>query len=214
MEQRIAAVRREAEHAHREARLAVGRDLRRLAGLRADPTGPVDTASVARASPTPYCRLLGLLEPQAAAAQTPAPPDAPLITPGAGLGEEQRIRAAAQRAAMFEVEIHKKIAIAAACLVFALVGIPIALRFPRGGTGLVLATSVAVFAIYYVGLIGGEELGDRLVVSPFLAMWTPNLAFTALGLAGLWFVNRTGMSPRGMSWHDTWRALRRRRPRR
>jgi len=28
--------------------------------------------------------------------------------------------------------------------------------------------------VYYVGLIAGEELGDRLIVSPFVAMWTPN----------------------------------------
>lgn len=213
MAQRIADVRREAEQARREARTSVGRDLRRLAGLRADSAGPADTGHVARAAPPLYCRVLGVLEPREAAAQAPAPPSAPLITPGAALGEEQRIQLAAQRAAMFEVEIQKKIAIAAACLVFALVGIPIALRFPRGGTGLVLATSVAVFAIYYVGLIGGEELGDRLVVSPFIAMWTPNLVFTALGLAGLWLVNRAGTSPRGMSWRDTWRAVRRRRPR-
>jgi len=210
MQQRIAEVRREADRAQRDGRRAVGRDLRRLAGLRVDSAGAADTM-VPRPSPSLYCLLLGVFEPAEAAAQTPARPSGALITPGAALGEEQRIRLAAQRAAMFEVEIQKKLAIAAACVVFALVGIPIALRFPRGGTGLVLATSVAVFAIYYVGLIGGEELGDRLVVSPFLAMWTPNLAFAALGLAGLWLVNRTGTSPRGMSWGDTWRAVRRRR---
>jgi lipopolysaccharide export system permease protein len=121
------------------------------------------------------------------------------------------VRGAAQRAAIFRVEIQKKYAIAAACLVFAVLGIPIALRFPRGGTGLVLATSVVVFAIYYVGLIGGEELGDRLVVSPFVAMWIPNLVLATIGLLGLWVVERTGTSPRGSSWADTWRAVRRRR---
>jgi lipopolysaccharide export system permease protein len=150
-------------------------------------------------------------------AQTPGPPaarepgPAGPLTPGAGLGEEQRVRGAAQRAANFRVEIQKKYALAAACLVFAVLGIPIALRFPRGGTGLVLATSVVVFAIYYVGLIGGEELGDRLVVSPFVAMWIPNLVLATIGLLGLWVVERTGTSPRGSSWADTWRAVRRRR---
>src|SRR2546426_11598741 len=41
-------------------------------------------------------------------------------------GEEQRIRSAYQRAAGYEVEIQKKYAIAAACVIFALVGAPIA----------------------------------------------------------------------------------------
>jgi lipopolysaccharide export system permease protein len=54
----------------------------------------------------------------------------------------------------------------------------------------VIGVSVAVFAIYYIGLIGGEDLGDRMILSPFFAMWIPNLLFTAIGLAALWFVRR------------------------
>src|SRR5438552_1571715 len=120
---------------------------------------------------------------------------------------EMRVRAARQRAASYEVEIHKKYAIAAACIAFALVGIPVALRFPRGGVGLVLATSLIVYTVYYVGLIGGEELGDRLFVSPFFAMWTPNLLFSALGLAGLWVVRRPGDAPQGGDWTDLFRTF-------
>src|SRR5205823_923011 len=115
-----------------------------------------------------------------AAPFTPPYVAAGLITPGAGTGEEQRLRAARERAAAYEVEIQKKYAIALACLVFALVGAPIALRFQRGGVGLVLGVSVAVFTVYYIGLIGGEELGDRLILSPFFAMWTDKLS-TYLG---------------------------------
>src|SRR5204863_9376165 len=93
---------------------------------------------------------------------TPPYVTATLITPGAGVSEQQRLHAARERAAAYEVEIQKKYAIAVACLVFALVGAPIALRFQRGGVGLVLGVSVAVFTIYYFGLIGGDALGDRL----------------------------------------------------
>jgi lipopolysaccharide export system permease protein len=100
------------------------------------------------------------------------------------------------------VEIQKKLTIATACIVFALVGIPVALRFPRGGVGLVIGTSVVVFAIYYIGLIGGEDLGDRLILSPFLAMWTPNLIFCLVGLVGLWVVRSEGSPARGGDWSD------------
>jgi len=131
-----------------------------------------------------------------APAPAPAPaahmPPTSLVTVGATAGEEQRIRSAYQRAAGYEVEIQKKYAIAAACVIFALVGAPIALRYHRGGVGLVIGTSVAVFTIYYVGLIGGESLGDRLVVPPFLSMWLPNLLFAVVSLIGLWRIRKPG----------------------
>src|SRR5438093_1509868 len=112
-------------------------------------------------------------------------------------------------AATYEVEIQKKYAIATACLVFALVGVPVALRFQRGGVGLVIGVSVAVFAVYYVGLIVGEDLGDQLIVSPFLAMWTPNLIFAAAGVFGLWRIRKPGNAPHGGDWSDVVEALRR-----
>src|SRR5437667_1895403 len=115
-----------------------------------------------------------------------------LITPAATVGEEQRRRSAEQRAAMYEVEIQKKYAIAAACIVFALVGAPAALRYYRGGVGLVIGLSVAVFTVYYVGLIGGENLGDRLIVGPFVSMWLPNLICAAVGAIGVWRIRKPG----------------------
>ena len=82
----------------------------------------------------------------------------------------------------YEVEIQKKFALAAACFVFVLLGAPIALRFPRGGVGLTIGVSLIVFALYYVGLIGGESLARRDFVPPFISMWGANLIFTALAL--------------------------------
>ncbi len=84
-----------------------------------------------------------------------------------------------------------------------------ALRFQRGGVGLVIGVSVAVFAVYYVGLIVGEDLGDQLIVSPFLAMWTPNLIFAAAGVFGLWRIRKPGNAPHGGDWSDVVEALRR-----
>src|SRR5947208_10391705 len=216
MRQAAAAARRDASRAAEDARLAIENDLRRLVGLapgRAPPAPYVpDTAP-----PGLYCRALrrfaAWLLPREAEAQTPraAPPSLPpprtpvpqpFVTPGAGIGEDQRVRDAETRAATYEVEIHKKYAIAAACLVFALVGVPVALRFQRGGVGLVIGVSVGVFTVYYVGLIAGEELGNRLLVSPFLAMWTPNLIFATAGLFGLWRIRKPGNAPHGGDWSD------------
>lgn len=75
----------------------------------------------------------------------------------------------------YQVEIHKKWAIAFACLIFVLLGGPFAVRFPQGGVGMVIATSVGIFFVYWMGLIGGERLADRGLMHPVLAMWLPNL---------------------------------------
>lgn len=89
----------------------------------------------------------------------------------------------------YEVEIHKKLAIAFACLVFTLIGPPLALRFPRGGVGMVVAASTLIFSVYWVGLIAGESLADRRVANPAVTMWISNVIFT---LVGLWLVRHMG----------------------
>jgi lipopolysaccharide export system permease protein len=82
----------------------------------------------------------------------------------------------------FNVEIHKKLAIAFACIVFSLIGPPLALRFPRGGVGLVIAASSVIFSVYWVGLIAGESLADRRVADPAVTMWAGNALFLVAGL--------------------------------
>ena len=120
---------------------------------------------------------------------------------------EVRRRGLLQQAARFQIEMHKKFAIAASCLVFVLVGAPIALRFPRGGVGLVIGASVLIFGLYYVGLIGGETLADELIVTPFWAMWTANLVMAAIGLALFLQLNRQRVAARG-GWRERLAALR------
>ncbi len=94
-----------------------------------------------------------------------------------------------RRVNTFEVEIHKKFAIPFACIVFVLIGAPIAIRFPSGGTGLVITVTGIVLAFYDVTLRNGETMSDRGTLSPAIAMWTANAVFFALGLV---MVTRTG----------------------
>ena len=91
-----------------------------------------------------------------------------------------------RRINQYWVEIHKKGTIPAACIVFVLLGATIAVRFPRGGVALVVGVSLVCFGVYYVFLIVGEDLSDRLWMSPLLAMWSPNILFGLFGLAALW----------------------------
>jgi lipopolysaccharide export system permease protein len=224
MAQVVRSAGNDARSAHRQGDATVQRDLRRLAGLALVPAPVADTP--ADTAPGVFCRMLSrltswLLPAPAQAAQTPSPTVAvpvtppappivsqvPLVTPGGSSSEQDGVDSARRRAAVYLVEIHKKLAIAAACFVFAVLGVPVALRFPRGGAGLVIGVSVVVFAVYYVGLIVGEDLGDRLIVSPFLSMWVPNLLFGALGLLGIWVMRRASPTARGGDWSDLKDAL-------
>ncbi|MEO6067245.1 MAG: LptF/LptG family permease [Gemmatimonadales bacterium] len=110
---------------------------------------------------------------------------------------QARIKGTQSRAGVYLVEVHKKWAISAACIVFVLIGVPIALRFPRGGMGIVIGGGLLIFLIADVGLIAGESLGKRGVVTPWLAMWTTNVVLAVAGIWGLARVSRESGSTRG-----------------
>ena len=101
------------------------------------------------------------------------------------------------RAAAYEVELQKKLALAAACVVLALVGVAIALRIPRSGAWLVIGASLAVFWAYYVMLLAGEDLADRLVISPFVGMWWANALLLAAALLLIVSRRRSPLAPGG-----------------
>lgn len=85
------------------------------------------------------------------------------------------------------VEIHKRIAIPAAALLFAFVGFPLGVRNRRGGRSFGLTVSVALIVVYYVLLNNGELLGRSGTVPPALGIWLPN---AAMALAGALFLRR------------------------
>ena len=82
----------------------------------------------------------------------------------------------------FLVEWHKKFSVPGACLVFALVGLPLGIRTHKGGKPAALVLALSIILLYYVGLTLGEDLGDRGYVWPWLAMWAPNLLVGGIGL--------------------------------
>ncbi len=90
------------------------------------------------------------------------------------------------RARQYEVEIHKKLAIPFACVVFALIGCPLGLISRRGNFGVSAAISLGFYIFYWACLIGGEKLADRGFISPLFSMWMGNFFILAFSLS-LWF---------------------------
>ena len=89
----------------------------------------------------------------------------------------------------FEIELHKRISISYACLVFGLVGAPLGIRRARTGRSAGIAIAMGVILVYYLVLGTGANLAETQALSPAAAYWVPNLLVT---LAALTLVFKKG----------------------
>lgn len=87
-----------------------------------------------------------------------------------------------QRENQYMVEFHKKFAIPVACLVFVLLGLPMAVTTARSGKGVSMGLALAVYLVYYLFLVGGEKLADRGRLDPAVAMWMADAVLGAMGV--------------------------------
>jgi len=125
------------------------------------------------------------------------------LTAAERVAREERYLAIRRRTLQGEInrytlEIAKKYSISFACIAFVLVGAPLGVMIRRSGKGVGFVTSIGFFIFYWICLVGGEALGDRGILNPWLAMWLPNLVF--LGLAAVFIrraVNDANLASRG-----------------
>lgn len=73
------------------------------------------------------------------------------------------------------IEYHKKFALSVSPIIFAFIAFPLGIITRRRQKGYSYVISIVVFLFYWISLIGGEALGDRGYISPFLAMWFANI---------------------------------------
>ena len=91
-------------------------------------------------------------------------------------------RSSSVPARWYLIEFHRRFALPTACLVLALVGIPLGLSSKKSGkSGGFVLTILLVFAYYVVSLIG-VSLARQGRVSPWFGAWLADLVFLALGL--------------------------------
>ncbi len=106
----------------------------------------------------------------------------------------------------FLVEIYKKVSIPFASIVFVLIGAPLGIMARKGNMGVAISLSVGFFLLYWVFLIGGEELADRQFLSPFMAMWAANII---VGTGGLFLTWRAVKETAFINWDRAEQILRR-----
>jgi len=82
----------------------------------------------------------------------------------------------------YEVEIHKKFSLPFACILFVLVGTSLGVLAKKGGFIIGTSLSFGFFLVYYILLIGGEDMADRNIVSPAVGLWTPNVILMIVAL--------------------------------
>jgi lipopolysaccharide export system permease protein len=97
----------------------------------------------------------------------------------------------------YGVEIHKKFSIPFSCIIFVLLGAPLAIRSGKKGMTMSIGFSILFFLIYYIFLISGEKLADRRFIVPWLSMWLPNII---LFIAAGFLVHSTVREARTINW--------------
>src|SRR5579863_5248936 len=88
------------------------------------------------------------------------------------------------------IEFHNRFALPTACVVLAMVGIPLGLSSKKSGkSGGFVLTIILVFVYYFVSLIG-VSLAKQGKVSPAFGAWLANIVFFAAALFLLWQAER------------------------
>ena len=99
-----------------------------------------------------------------------------------GKTDPGKVKFMKKRISQLWVEIHKKFSIPFAAIAFILMGAPIAVMTRKSGFSAAFGFSFLLFMFYYIFLVGGEELADRAIIPPLVAMWFPNILFIGIGL--------------------------------
>ena len=82
---------------------------------------------------------------------------------------------------VYLIELHKRFAYPAACLVLMLIGIPLGLSSRRGGKSTGFVVTIALVFIYYFISYTGVELAREGKVPVFAGVWAVNFLFGLFG---------------------------------
>jgi LPS export ABC transporter permease LptG len=108
------------------------------------------------------------------------------------------------------VEFQRRIAFPAACLLFALLGVPIGVRPRRGGRAAGLVLTLVLIGGYYFVFVTGSHMAQQGSISPWLGVWGANIVSLAIGIIFLRRIEKVRKPNRLVAWVDS--LFRRSRP--
>lgn len=88
------------------------------------------------------------------------------------------------------IEFHRRLALPAACVVLALVGIPLGLSSKKGGKSSGFVLAIALVFLYYSASLVGLSMARQGKVSPGVGVWLADFVFLIGGLFLLWRAER------------------------
>ncbi|MGB8787903.1 MAG: LPS export ABC transporter permease LptF [Candidatus Acidiferrales bacterium] len=101
-------------------------------------------------------------------------------------------------------EFQRRLAFPAACLVFALLGVPIGVRPRRGGRAAGFVLTLVMISLYYLVFVAGTHYAQLGAVSPVVGVWAANIVAAVLALILLRGIEHT----RGQNrFSRAWEAL-------
>jgi len=80
------------------------------------------------------------------------------------------------------VELHRRLAFPAACLVFALLGVPVGARPRRGGRAMGFVLTLLLIIGYYLLFVTGAGMARRGAIPPGMGIWAANFLAGLIGL--------------------------------
>ena len=94
------------------------------------------------------------------------------------------------KARYYEIEFHRRFALPFACLVLAMVGIPLGLSARKGGKSTGFVLTILLVVVYYFFSLLGVQMARQGRISPWFGSWMGNIFFFVCGLVLLWRVDR------------------------
>jgi LPS export ABC transporter permease LptF/LPS export ABC transporter permease LptG len=104
------------------------------------------------------------------------------------------------------VELHRRLAFPAACLVFALLGVPVGVRPRRGGRATGLILTLVLIAGYYFLFVTGAHMAQQGSIAPWLGIWIANVVGFVVGLYLLGMIENIRKPSRLVAWFEARRA--------
>lgn len=80
------------------------------------------------------------------------------------------------------IEWHRKIVLAAACLILFLIGAPLGSIIRKGGLGTPLIAAISFFMVFYFTTTLGEKFAKQAKLNPFAGMWLAAFILVPIGL--------------------------------
>jgi LPS export ABC transporter permease LptG/LPS export ABC transporter permease LptF len=80
------------------------------------------------------------------------------------------------------VEFHRRIAFPTACLIFALLGVPVGVRPRRGGRAAGLVLTLVLIGGYYFLFVTGAHMAQQGSIAPWAGIWGANIVAAVIGL--------------------------------